>query len=93
MGEIMQGMALAPYFNEAADAVEFAGAANYISSEEIREMNEDKEAYEACSGEKLYLVSYLICDGERLEGQAWLDRYFETCGEHLDTDYAREITG
>ena len=82
--DLMQGLALAPYFNEAEDACNFVGAGDAITETDLEEAMEDKEAYESCSGKKLYLVCYFICDGDNLEGNAWIERYEELSGEKLD---------
>lgn len=89
--DLIAGLAPAPYFADAADAVEFMNASSYLTATDITEANEDKELYESCSGENFYLVCYFICDGDSLSGQAWIDAYERYSGETLDTGCAAAI--
>ena len=91
--DLMQGLGLAPYFNEAEDARDFVRAGDAITETDLKEAMEDKEAYESCSGKKLYLVCYFICDGDELEGTAWVERYEALCGEKLDPQCMQQCIG
>ena len=82
--DIMQGIAFAPYFNNAETARDFLGIGDKLTETDLLEAIEDKEAYESCSGKKLYLVCYFMCDGDELEGTAWVKRYEELSGEKMD---------
>ena len=90
--DLIKGLALAPYFDDAEHARDFVGAGDHITKQDLLEAMEDKEAYESCSGKKLYLVCYFICDGDDLEGEAWVERYELYSGEKLDLECASAIT-
>jgi len=89
--DLMQGLAFAPYFDDVEAACDFVGAGDNLTKTDLSEAMEDKEAYESCSGKKLYLVCYFICDGDDLEGTAWVERYELYSGEKLDMECARDI--
>jgi len=89
--DLMQGLAFAPYFNNAEAARDFLGAGDKLTETDLSEAMEDKEAYESCSGKKLYLVCYFMCDGDDLKGTAWAERYELYSGEKLDSECARNI--
>jgi len=65
---------------------------DHVTASDLLEAMEDKEAYEDCSGKRLYLVCYFICDGDDLEGAAWVACYELYSGEKLDSECARDIT-
>jgi len=90
--DLFKGLALAPYFDNAEDARDFIMAGDHVTASDLLEAMEDKEAYEDCSGKKLYLVCYFICDGDDLEGAAWAECYELYSGEKLDSECARDIT-
>jgi len=54
---------------------------------------QDKENYERCSGKKLYLVCYFICDGDNLEGTAWVKCYEELSGEQMNLECYQQYLG
>ncbi|GAI22363.1 unnamed protein product, partial [marine sediment metagenome] len=89
--DLMKGLALAPYFDDAETACDFVRIRDYVTETYLSEAMEDKEAYESCSGKKFYLVCYFICNGDDLEGAAWVERYELYSGEKLDMECARDI--
>jgi len=91
--DLMQGLAFAPYFDEAEGARDFVRAGDAITETDLSEAMEDKEAYESCSGKKLYLVCYFACDGDELEGAEWIERYELLSGGELDLDCYNSCLG
>lgn len=88
--DLMAGLALAPYFENIADAYDFINlpdSARDLAGED----QAIKDRYEEITGRSFYLVAWLACDEK--EGAALAECYFSFCGEELDLDtYARADT-
>ncbi len=91
--DLMQGLAFAPYFNNAETARDFLGVGDKLTETDLSEARQDKENYEQCSGKKFYLVCYFICDGDNLEGTDWVKRYEELSGEQMDLACYQQYLG
>ncbi len=92
--DLNTGMGLAPYFDDAQDAIDFLEVAPDIVNELLMEESEIKEEFESMTGELFYVVAdALIFNAfEELDAENYVKYYKALTGVDMPLAYAKAIT-